>query len=411
MLRIALFTYSTKPRGGVVHTLALAEQLQALGHQVHLFALGKTGQNSFFRPVSVPFTLVPVEDKSEDEEALDQRIERYIQTYYDFLTNQQLFQFDIYHAQDCISANALWQLREAGLIPAFVRTIHHLDDFVSPTLIDCQNRSVLRPNRRIVVSRYWQERLAFEFEVDSHVIFNGVDLIRFQPASAASRAKARAKFNIDDDRLVFLSVGGVEPRKNTIRLLLAFERVCRQLTANGVKPLLMLVGGETLFDYRPYRAEFFERLAQSNLKEDRDILLYGVASDEDMPLLYQAADILAFPSVKEGWGLVVLEAMASGLPALASDLPVFKEYITPDEDAVLANPLSETSIAEGLLRLAEDQQLRQRLAARGPALARCFSWETSAKAHLDFYQTFLQEDHNRRVTSKITDAGGKFRDW
>lgn len=388
-MQIALFTYSTKPRGGVVHTLALAEQLQTLGNEVHVFSLGKEGQRGFFRPTTVPFTLIPVETRPVEVEPLDERIKRYIQSYYDFLTRHRLTQFDLYHAQDCISANALWRLREEGLIPSFVRTIHHTDDFVSPTLIDCQNHSIYRPNQLIVVSRYWQERLANEFQVNSQVIYNGVDLARFQPGSATARSEARATLGLPDDQLIFLSVGGVEPRKNSIRLLLAFQRIYPRLAAQGMKPVLLIVGGDTLFDYTAYRDEFFEVLAQSGLVMGQDVLLPGPAPDEHMPLLYHAADALVFPSVKEGWGLVVLEAMASGLAVLTSDLPVFREYLQPEADALLIDPTAEDSLAAGLLRLAEDQALRRRLAVAGPALARRYSWTATATAHLAFYREML----------------------
>lgn len=386
-LRIAIFTYSTKPRGGVVHTLALAEQLQALGHTVHIYALGKDQQNTFFRPTTVAFTIIPVEGTKAGE-AMDERIQRYIQTYYECLAGQGAASFDIYHAQDCVSANALWRLREDRLIPAFVRTVHHVDDFVSPILIECQNNSIHRPDHRIVVSRYWQKRLADEFKVDSTVIYNGVDVNRFQPASPAGRIEARAALGLPD-QLIFLHIGGIEPRKNSIRLLQAFESVHRSLAANGRAGVLLMAGGDTLLDYTPYRTEFFEVLDHSYLQLDKDVFLPGVVPDSHMPLLYQAADILAFPSVKEGWGLVALEAMASGLAVLTSDLPVFHEYLCSEENALLVDPHSEEAIAGGLLRLAEDNQLRHRLAAAGPATAQRFSWAMTAQAHVDYYRAVL----------------------
>src|SRR5690349_3230581 len=113
-LRIALFTYSTKPRGGVIHTLALAEHLQALGHAVHVFALGKD-QRGFFRPTTAPYTLVPF-GILPDDMAMDEKIRRYIQSYYEFLLAHEAEPFDIYHVQDCVSANAVWRVREEGRI-------------------------------------------------------------------------------------------------------------------------------------------------------------------------------------------------------------------------------------------------------------------------------------------------------
>src|SRR2546423_10425966 len=132
-LRIALFTYSTKPRGGVIHTLALAEHLQEVGHAVHICALGKD-QTGFVRPTTVPFTLIPI-GVLPDDIALDERITRYIQAYYDFLMAHHSRPFDIYHAQDCVSANALWRLRAEGRAPALAPGAAHVGDLVGPSLI------------------------------------------------------------------------------------------------------------------------------------------------------------------------------------------------------------------------------------------------------------------------------------
>lgn len=386
-LRIALYTYSTQPRGGVVHCLALAEKLQALGHQVHLFALGKHGQTGFFRPTSVPFTLIPCEDRGA-EEPMDERIQRYIDRYYQFLAGNPRGAFDIHHAEDCVSGNALWRLRDAGVIPAFVRTIHHIDDFTSPSLIECQERSVHRPDLKVVVSRYWQQRISQDFGVEAQLIHNGVDVGRFRPPTAAERADARAGLGIGD-QFVFLAIGGVDPRKNSSNLLKAFQRVKAEGDAAGRPVALVLAGGATLLDYQAYRGEFQEELARSALRPGQDVFMLGVVSEEQVRRLYWAADALAFPSIKEGWGLVALEALASGLPVLASDIPVFREYLRHDENAILVNPAEEQSIAAGMARLCTDDELRGRLSAAGPATAREFSWEATAAAHVDLYRKGL----------------------
>jgi glycosyltransferase-like protein len=360
-----------------------------LGHEVRIFALGKDQQGSFFRPTPVPFTLIPAGIAAEDE-PLDERIQRYIQTYYQFLSSYRPGSFDIYHAQDCISANALWRAREDGLLPWFVRTVHHIDDFISPVLIECQNNSIHRPNYRLVVSHYWQQRLAAEFGADSTVIHNGVDPSRFHPPSLAERTAARARLGLGD-QWIFLNIGGIEPRKNSLRLLGAFQTVRHELAAQGRSSVLLMAGGDTLLDYESYRQEFFQALTESELQIDKDIFLLGIVPDPQLSQLYHTADILTFPSVKEGWGLVALEAMAAGMPVLASDLPVFREYLRSEENALLVDPHSESTIAAGMLRLVEDDLLRQRLATAGPVTARRFSWSATAQAHTDYYYSLLTE--------------------
>jgi glycosyltransferase-like protein len=350
--------------------------------------------------------LIPVELIPADQEALDDRIQRYIQTYYQYLSKVSPDAFDIYHAQDCISANALWRLRNDGLITAYVRTVHHVDDFTSPALVECQKNSILRPDYRIVVSRYWQKQLVDEFQVDSAIIYNGVNLARFQPATPAERRQARSELGLGD-QFVFLNIGGIEPRKNSVRLLRAFQAVQPALNSQGLTPVLLFVGGDTLLDYSPYRNEFFEEFERSQLRVGQDLFFPGVVADEQIPLFYQAADVLAFPSVKEGWGLVVLEAMASGLPVLASNLPVFHEYLRSEENALLVDPASDAAIAAAMRRLVDDHPLRQRLALAGPATAEKFSWKTTAKAHVEFYESIQADTVSNQVSQKcLTLEGG-----
>ena len=152
--KIALLTYSTKPRGGVVHTLSLAESLSELGQVVHVYALGTSKE--FFRHVDVPYTLIPCPDI--DYSSMDEKIKSYIEIYTDYLKSV-VNDYDIFHAEDCISANALLNLRNMGLIDHYVRTIHHIDEFTSPSLIECQLKSVVEPDYVIAVSKYWEKEL------------------------------------------------------------------------------------------------------------------------------------------------------------------------------------------------------------------------------------------------------------
>jgi glycosyltransferase involved in cell wall biosynthesis len=105
-----------------------------------------------------------------------------------------------------------------------------------------------------------------------------------------------------------------------------------------------------------------------------------------MPAWFWSADAFAFPSVKEGWGLVVLEALASGLPVVTSDLPVFGEYLTRDETALLVPAGEARPLAAAMRQLVCDSELRQRLGARGPEVAHRFSWEASARDHAEIYR-------------------------
>jgi glycosyltransferase involved in cell wall biosynthesis len=108
-------------------------------------------------------------------------------------------------------------------------------------------------------------------------------------------------------------------------------------------------------------------------------------SDEILHEWYRSADALAFPSLKEGWGLAVLEAMAADLPVVASDIAVLREYLSPDRTAVLTRAGDPESLAAGMRRMVEDATLRSGLIRGGRQLLPAFSWQQAAAEHLRMY--------------------------
>ena len=219
-----------------------------------------------------------------------------------------------------------------------VRTVHHVDEFVSPCLIACQERSIVAPDAVMCVSEPWARRLAGEFGVRAEVVGNGVDPARYRPPFGASeRAADRAALGFGE-RPVVLAVGGIEPRKGSLALLDAFAYLRAEL--DGADPLLVVAGGATLFDYRDELQRWAERRAAIGLT-DHELHELGPVSDADLERLYRAADVLAFPSVAEGFGLVVLEALASGLPVVASDIDVLRGYLDDGASALLV-PCGDT---------------------------------------------------------------------
>ncbi len=134
-MKIAMLTYSVKPRGGVVHAIEVSEALQRRGHDVELMALARPGEG-FFRATTVSTQIVR---HTPLDAPFDIRIEAMLEAYADGL-RPLLGGHDIVHTQDCLSANAALQLRDEGVIDHVIRTVHHVDDFTSPSLIECQQR-------------------------------------------------------------------------------------------------------------------------------------------------------------------------------------------------------------------------------------------------------------------------------
>ncbi|WP_029352866.1 MSMEG_0565 family glycosyltransferase [Bosea sp. 117] len=379
-LRIAILAHSTNPRGGVVHALELADALTRLGHEPVVHAPDPKGRG-FFRPTLCETVSVPASPVGFDvAEMVEIRAADYVRHF-----EGAARRFDVFHAQDGISGNALATLKARGLIGGFTRTVHHIDDFRDPRLAALQRRAIVAADRHVVVSRLWQGLLADQFGIGASIVGNGVDLARYTRVPDGREEVLRDRLRLGAGPIV-LSVGGVEPRKNTVRLLDAFA----QLRALHPHAQLVIAGGASVLDHRAYQETFAAALAASGLPPHA-VVMTGPVAHDDMPALYRLADVLAFPSVKEGFGLVVLEALASGVPCVVSRIAPFTEHLREDE-VVWCHPHDAASIANALA-VALAPELRRRLARRGPEAAARHDWDTTAAAHLPVYQRQRERAH------------------
>lgn len=374
--RVALVSYSTKPRGGVVHTLSLAEALAVEAMPVRVVSLGEPG-HGFFRPVRAPYTLIP---PPEPLPTLEERVFASIAALERGLADLA-GDVDVFHAQDCISARAAARVRDAGTGVRVVRTVHHVDDFTTPALVECQRQAILEPDELVVVSEDWRRRLERDYGRSARVIHNGVDPRRFPPIEPERRSLLRRQRGLSE-RFVFLSVGGIEPRKGSVFLLEAMAVLAKEMEP---APALLVIGGHSFQDYRAYREEALGMLPGLGLELDRDVFLLGTVGDDELHEWYRAADALAFPSVNEGWGLAVLEAMSADLPVVTSDIAVFREYLTDRETAIMTRAGDSCSLAAGMRDMVLDGALRERLVVAGRALVPSFSWRRAALEHVRLY--------------------------
>jgi glycosyltransferase involved in cell wall biosynthesis len=179
-----------------------------------------------------------------------------------------------------------------------------------------------------------------------------------------------------------LAVGGIEARKNTVRLLQAFV----QFRLSAPQAQLVIAGGTSLLDHGAYRAQFgaAAQAAGVEIGRGKALVLTGQVPDEDMPALYRVADALVFPSVKEGFGLVVLEAMACATPAVVSRIAPFTEHLG-EGDCVWVDPLSVESIAAAISTACMPAKANV-LRAAGRAVCERFTWAASAQRHLEIYR-------------------------
>jgi glycosyltransferase-like protein len=381
---VALITYNTKSRGGVNHTLALGEALHAQDYPVLVVGLGDPAAG-FFRPVAAPTLIVPapvVPPGTGLEAKVDANIDALEAALVDVAGR-----FPILHAQDCISARAAARVRDAGASATVVRTVHHVDDFDTAKLMDCQRQAILEPDHVLVVSRMWQRILAADYGVHPALVGNGVTLGRYESADPDLARQLRQR--VAPVGPLVLSVGGIEPRKGTDTLVRALAGLRRDgLAAGAPPPVLVVIGGHSFQDHRWYRDKVLAELPGLGLTAGRDVVELGTVPDQEMAAWYKAADVLAFPSVKEGFGLAPLEAMAAGTPVVISDLPVFGEWLQAGRDALCVPVGDDAGLADALGRVLTEPRLAARLRAAGRAVAARHGWDAVAAGHQRLYQRF-----------------------
>jgi glycosyltransferase involved in cell wall biosynthesis len=172
-----------------------------------------------------------------------------------------------------------------------------------------------------------------------------------------------------------LAVGGIEPRKGSLELLDAYALLARERP--DVR--LVIAGGETLFDYRDYRAAWEQRARDLGVTPE----VLGPVPEPDLPSLVAGAGVFAFPSAKEGFGLAAMEALAAGIPVVASDLPVLREVLGGAARFAASAPAFAAALGDALDR--PDPGRR----AAGRRVAARYTWTAAAAAHLEFYQSLL----------------------
>ena len=195
---------------------------------------------------------------------------------------------------------------------------------------------------------------------------------RFRAAPpAADLALFRRKFGLGDDRFI-LYVGTHRPHKNLERLLSAYALLRR----GAALPHKLLLVGTPREDGR--LASLIDAHALNGW-----VTHLGYLSSEELPLAYRASEAFAFCSLSEGFGIPLLEAMASRLPIVTSNFGAMAEVAS--DSAVLVDPFSPEAIADGLRRVLTSDTLRQELIARGLARAQEFAWDAAARRTLEIY--------------------------
>jgi glycosyltransferase-like protein len=371
-LSVGLFTYSTLPRGSVVHTANLADALHDAGVDVTVYALDKDARG-FFRPLRARLALVAASPTPSSTAELVRTRTRELA---DHLACVQPAH-DLYHAEDCLTANGLLELRSRGHALELVRTVHHVESFADPRLEACQRRSIREAALCLAVSEATARDVSREFAVDAKLVTNGVEVDRFAHVDP-SRLAAWSRTLGAGTGPAILAVGGIEERKNTLQILRAFARVRTDIP----DARLWILGGASVLDHGAYRAAFDRELASLPPGVRGAVTSIGVVRDEDVPAIYRLASALAFPSLHEGFGLAALEGLAAGIPVVASRRAPLTEFL--DEScATLVDPTSACDVARGIVEALRNDSAERRDAGR--ARARSRSWSRVAALHVEHY--------------------------
>ena len=196
---------------------------------------------------------------------------------------------------------------------------------------------------------------------------------RYRPQPSAEIARVRHQYRLPESFLLYLGIN--KPHKNLPALVDAYAQ-----TASPHMPPLVIAGA---WDSRYPQAR--ERAARRQLADA--VRFLGSVDERDLPALYSAATLFIFPSLYEGFGLPILEAMACGTPVACSNTPSMTEVA--GDAALYFDPLSVTGIRDAMIELIEDGRQRARRAEQGLTRARRYSWQATAAATLRCYREML----------------------
>ena len=263
-----------------------------------------------------------------------------------------------------------YTLRRDQNLSGYTSTAHRIVDMLAMV-------GVKKAKTIIADSQYTKDTLVQELDIAPeriHVIYLGVDRSRFHPMDVPHKFFDR--YGLDKDMSYLLFVGSEDPRKNLDTLLRAFDLVREE--RKDVQ--LLKVGAARFIQSRHKSLELIDQLGIAD-----SVKFLDEVGDDDLPLFYNAAKVFAFPSLYEGFGLPALEAMACGIPVVASDRASVPEVVA--DAGMLVAASDEQAWAEAILEMLDNMTVRQQLVSMGLQRAQYLSWEKTAEETVRVYGT------------------------
>lgn len=358
--------YDFASPGGVTdHVQHLARQLRVLGHTVRIFAPSSRADVDFDTPdfyrIGSPIS-IPVNDSVARITLsfhLADRVASIIEEE----------RFDILHFHEpLMPALPMTMMRmsttaNVGTFHAFARSnlgYYYGRPFLKPYLAYLHRGIAVSEPARTFVHKYFPD-------FPLRVIPNGIDIDTYKPGLPPIRHLRDARVNI-------LFLGRLEKRKGLGDLLRAY----RFMKTRAPRTRLIVVGDG------PLRGSVESYIARHHLP---DVVMAGYVPDTVKPRYYDSADIFCAPATgAESFGIVLLEAMASGLPVVATEVPGYMSVLEPGRDSITVRPKGWAELGAALVILARDAELRRRMGAFGREKARLYAWDRIAVQVLDVYE-------------------------
>jgi phosphatidylinositol alpha-mannosyltransferase len=366
-MRIGLVSpYDFASPGGVNdHVRHLAVRLQQLGHETRIFAPSSRADVDFdsarFYRIGTPIA-IPVNDS----------VARITLSFH--LANRvaaiiEEERFDVLHFHEpLMPALPMTMLRlsttaNVGTFHAFARSnvgYYYGRPLLHPYLAHLHRGIAVSEPARAFVNRYFPN-------YPLRVIPNGIDVDVYRPGLAPIR-------HLRDDNFNILFVGRLEKRKGLGDLLRAY----RAMAPRVPRSRLIIVGDG------PLRGRVESYVSRHRLP---NVVLAGFVPDSVKPRYYNSADVFCAPATgAESFGIVLLEALASGLPVVATEVPGYMSVLEPGRDSVTVQPKNWRELAASLVILARDPELRRRMADYALKKVRRYSWDHVASEVLLVYQ-------------------------
>jgi phosphatidylinositol alpha-mannosyltransferase len=383
-MKIALVSpYDFAHPGGVVHHIScLEQQFSRMGHEVKIIAPASkavyTLGNRFIRigtprPVPVSGSIARVTVSVRLESQIKEVFERE--------------KFDICHLHEplmptlCTTTLRLKRTPMVGTFHAFGGRAWYT--MFSPIMKWYLDRWFSKLDGRIAVSQPALEYVNTYFPAEYEVIPNGVDTNHFNHDVQPMEQFNDGKFNI-------LFIGRLEKRKGFDYLLKAYTQVKR----NFPKCRLIAVGPGIRLKRK------YQRRVNSNGLED--VVFTGYATYNELPRYYKTADVACFPATgRESFGIVLLEAMAVGKPIIASEITGFSNVMTNDVEGIMVPPRDEDKLAEALIKMMTDKEMREEMGKQGRPTALKYDWTTIAQRVFNYYEKTLERIGEKKPAPEV----------